>query len=226
MAAGTEVVVRDIYGVHDATGWNDNQRKKFRDDQLDRRADVLFRVYSPVHPPDIQKLHCLLLRPTRDPIWWMMFIRRHYEVLTVREFPNHLQEINNNHDENNSADDHIEDLTVCLLRTEVQFGSHVTNPFWKTQTCGFSLILPKQVPSFFPLSSDEKIKEEAEMSAVRDMYEGLDVGNMTESEQRRHRNIQLNQHPDVLFRVYRRGRLHVLLFRPPVDEIIQRRELW
>ncbi|ROL42118.1 hypothetical protein DPX16_1303 [Anabarilius grahami] len=52
------------------------------------------------------------------------------------------------------------------------------------------------------------------MSAVRDMYEGLDFGNMTESEQRRHRNIQLNQHPDVLFRVYRRGHLHVLLFRP------------
>ncbi|ROL42117.1 hypothetical protein DPX16_1302 [Anabarilius grahami] len=75
--------VEDIYGVLDATRWNDNQRKKFRDDRLDDNADVLFRVYKPVHPPDIQKLHCLLLTPTRDPIWWMMFIRRHY-VLTVQ----------------------------------------------------------------------------------------------------------------------------------------------
>ncbi|XDV28494.1 hypothetical protein PO909_031798 [Leuciscus waleckii] len=53
-----------------------------------------------------------------------------------------------------------------------------------------------------------------EMAAVRDMYEGLNVGSMTEMEQKRHRDTQLNQHPDVLFRVYRRGRLHVLLFRP------------
>ncbi|KAF4101089.1 hypothetical protein G5714_017521 [Onychostoma macrolepis] len=58
---------------------------------------------------------------------------------------------------------------------------------------------------------------EAEMAAVRDMYEGLDVEDMTETEQKRHRETQLNEHPDVLFRIYRRDRLHVLLFRPSDD---------
>ncbi|KAI2647895.1 LARGE xylosyl- and glucuronyltransferase 2-B [Labeo rohita] len=55
------------------------------------------------------------------------------------------------------------------------------------------------------------------MSAVRDMYEGLDVEDMSETAQKRHRETQLNQHPDVLFRIYTQGRLHVLLFRPTDD---------
>ncbi|KAI2647898.1 V-type ATP synthase subunit D [Labeo rohita] len=55
------------------------------------------------------------------------------------------------------------------------------------------------------------------MSAVRDMYEGLDVEDMSETAQKRHRETQLNQHPDVLFRIYTQDRLHVLLFRPTDD---------
>ncbi len=58
---------------------------------------------------------------------------------------------------------------------------------------------------------------EAEMAAVRDMYEGLDVRDMTETEQKRHRETQLNEHPDVLFKIYCVGRLHILLFRPTDD---------
>lgn len=62
---------------------------------------------------------------------------------------------------------------------------------------------------------------EAEMAVVRDMYEGLDVEDLTErekkTEQKIHRETQLNEHPDVLFRIYRRDRLHVLLFRPTDD---------
>lgn len=60
-------------------------------------------------------------------------------------------------------------------------------------------------------------KVEAVMAAVRDMYEGVDVENMTPAEQKRHRETQLNQHPDVLFRINRKDRLHVLLFRPTGD---------
>lgn len=184
MAAVTEVdthFVRKIYGDENVTDWNDKRRKAFRDDQLDGNADVLFKVYRPVDPlATEQKLHCLLLRPTRDPIWWMMFIRRHY-VLTVqwthrvdededeeegkktknkkkhkktkkqvihrladgvthsidvrdvlnisgnreqliifcREFPDHLQEINN-HDENISVDAHIEDLNERIQELQLQ----------------------------------------------------------------------------------------------------------
>ncbi|XP_026086248.1 uncharacterized protein LOC113061401 [Carassius auratus] len=70
--------------------------------------------------------------------------------------------------------------------------------------------LPKCRRSYFS-------KVEAVMAAVRDMYEGVDVENMTPAEQKRHRETQLNQHPNILFRINRKDRLHVLLFRPTGD---------
>ncbi|XP_059420444.1 uncharacterized protein LOC132155750 [Carassius carassius] len=46
---------------------------------------------------------------------------------------------------------------------------------------------------------------------VRDMYEPGD------ERTKAHRETQLNQHPDVLFRIYCEDGLHVLLFRPTDD---------
>lgn len=129
---------RDIYGGEDATDWNDNRRKTYRDKQLDGNADVLFGVYKPVYPTLRENLHSLLFRPERDPIWWMIIIRDKYTKLTVQwthrrvtgpardvinvsgklenleklccEFPNHLQEISNSPVRNSPVDDHIEEL--------------------------------------------------------------------------------------------------------------------
>lgn len=87
--------------------------------------------------------------------------------------------------------------------------------WWAEQVPAFSLHDCKSISDIM-----QKIifhEGEAEMAAVRDMYEGLDVEDMTEKEQKRHRETQLNEHPDVLFRIYRRDRLHVLLFRPTDD---------
>lgn len=55
------------------------------------------------------------------------------------------------------------------------------------------------------------------MAAVRDMYEGEEVDNMTAAAKKRHRETQLNRNPDVVFRIYCQDRLHVLLFRPTED---------
>jgi len=140
MATG---IVNSIYGVVDATEWNSNRRKTRRNNQLDGNADVLFGVYKPVFPFIREKLHGLLFRPERDPIWWMMIIRKKHENLTVQwthrqvtepvrdvinvsggwedleiffhDFPNYLQEINNNPDKNSPVDEHIiEDLTARI----------------------------------------------------------------------------------------------------------------
>lgn len=44
------------------------------------------------------------------------------------------------------------------------------------------------------------------------MYEGLDIQQMTERQKELHRIDQVNQNPDVLFRIYSQGRLHILSF--------------
>lgn len=87
--------------------------------------------------------------------------------------------------------------------------------WWAEQVPAFSLHDYKRISDMM-----QKIilhECEAEMAAVRDMYEGLDVEDMTKTEQKRHRERQLHEHPDVLFRIYTRQHLHVLLFRPTDD---------
>ncbi|XP_060734708.1 uncharacterized protein LOC132851733 isoform X2 [Tachysurus vachellii] len=53
---------------------------------------------------------------------------------------------------------------------------------------------------------------------VRDMYEGVDEHGMTEAQKKAHRDETLLNNPDVLFRIYRKGKLHVLLFMPTDTE--------
>ncbi len=53
------------------------------------------------------------------------------------------------------------------------------------------------------------------------MYEGLHFVFFSKYEEKKekekHREKQLNEHPDVLFRIYCQSHLHVLLFRPTDD---------
>lgn len=145
MAAETEVVTIDdvnpIYGHENATQWGPSRRKTYRNNQLDQNADVIFAVFSPVHPPNLDKLHCLEFKPTSDPNLWMRFIEANYKKLTVqwthrkvtepvrdvitiygkardlgifsKHFPNHLQEINNNHVD-------VEELRARIQELELQ----------------------------------------------------------------------------------------------------------
>lgn len=48
---------------------------------------------------------------------------------------------------------------------------------------------------------------------VRDMYEGVNPGEMSERDKKAHKERNLQRNPDVLFRIYQRGRLHMLLLR-------------
>ncbi|XP_060734697.1 uncharacterized protein LOC132851729 [Tachysurus vachellii] len=49
---------------------------------------------------------------------------------------------------------------------------------------------------------------------VIDMYDGVDEDGMTETQKKAHRDETLQNNPDVLFRIYRKGKLRVLLFMP------------
>lgn len=49
---------------------------------------------------------------------------------------------------------------------------------------------------------------------VRDMYEGVNPTKMTEQEKKAHIARTLHENPDVLFRIYCQGRLHMVLLRP------------
>ncbi|XDV28497.1 hypothetical protein PO909_031801 [Leuciscus waleckii] len=148
LSVGDEVRDRDIYGGEDATDWNDNRRKTYRDNQLDGNADVLFGVYKPVYPTLRENLQCFLFRPERDPIWWMIIIRKQYTKLTVQwthrrdtgsardvinvsgrredleifclEFSKQQEKINNNPVRNSIVDDHIEDLTTLIQDFELE----------------------------------------------------------------------------------------------------------
>ncbi|KAF4071866.1 hypothetical protein AMELA_G00267810 [Ameiurus melas] len=53
---------------------------------------------------------------------------------------------------------------------------------------------------------------------VRDMYEGVDPGEMTTRQKKAHRGRTLQMNPDVLFKIYQEEKLHVLLFSPTDDE--------
>lgn len=53
---------------------------------------------------------------------------------------------------------------------------------------------------------------------VRDMYEGVNLGEMTEHQRKEHRDKILHENPDVLFRIFHQGKLHVLLFMPSNEE--------
>lgn len=53
---------------------------------------------------------------------------------------------------------------------------------------------------------------------VRDMYEGVDPGQMNERQKKAHRDRTLMRNPDVLFKIYQLGKLHVLLFTPKNNE--------
>lgn len=60
------------------------------------------------------------------------------------------------------------------------------------------------------------------IAVVRDMDEGLVIeegqdDKKKEEERKQHRERQLIENPDILFRVYRQTELHVLLFRPTND---------
>ncbi|XDV28569.1 hypothetical protein PO909_031825 [Leuciscus waleckii] len=110
-----------MYGMEDVTDLSVHERKKRREANLDANPDVLFRVYSPVYPPDDEKLCALVFRPTADPIRWMTLLNRYRNITTqwthkqltalprnvikisrrgdeintiCVEFPNHLEEIN------------------------------------------------------------------------------------------------------------------------------------
>ncbi|XP_026990304.2 uncharacterized protein LOC113635204 isoform X2 [Tachysurus fulvidraco] len=49
---------------------------------------------------------------------------------------------------------------------------------------------------------------------VKDMYEGDNQYGMTEAQKKAYRDKTLYNNPDVLFRIYKQGRLCVLLFMP------------
>ncbi|KAG7333528.1 hypothetical protein KOW79_003663 [Hemibagrus wyckioides] len=49
---------------------------------------------------------------------------------------------------------------------------------------------------------------------VRDMYEGVNFFELTSNQRKEHRDKTLHKNPDVLFRIYKEERLHVLLFMP------------
>ncbi|XP_060734704.1 uncharacterized protein LOC132851732 [Tachysurus vachellii] len=50
------------------------------------------------------------------------------------------------------------------------------------------------------------------------MYDGVDEDGMNEAQKKAHRDETLLNNPDVLFRIYQQGRLHVLLFMPTDTE--------
>lgn len=138
-------VVRDIYKEMDVKDWNEEQRKTYRDKQLDGNPDVLFRVYRPVHLPDQNNLRGLLFRPTTDPEQWMTLIEDKYPNLTPQQtnrratqpgrdvihisgssnklqafctaFPGHLQEINHHFKENHD-DVHENKSLRAILRDQ------------------------------------------------------------------------------------------------------------
>ncbi|XDV28495.1 hypothetical protein PO909_031799 [Leuciscus waleckii] len=128
-----------MYGTRDVSGLSIPERKLIREAELDANPDVLFKVYSPVYPPDYEKLCALVFRPTADPIRWMTLLNRYRNITTqwthkqftplprnvikisrrgdeintiCVEFPKHLEEINN------PAND-IEDLGARLQRLKV-----------------------------------------------------------------------------------------------------------
>lgn len=47
---------------------------------------------------------------------------------------------------------------------------------------------------------------------VRDMYEGVNRKDMTEPQRKAFRGEKLSTNPNVLFRIYRQGHLHILQF--------------
>ncbi len=54
---------------------------------------------------------------------------------------------------------------------------------------------------------------EAEMeNHVRDMYEGVNREEMTEAQRKTFRSEKLSTNPNVLFRIYKKGHLHILQF--------------
>ncbi|XDV28403.1 hypothetical protein PO909_031722 [Leuciscus waleckii] len=148
VTVGDRVGFIRIYRNLNATTWNENIRKTYRDNQLEENEDVLFGVYTPVFPPIEKNPQCFLFRPKRDPIWWMTIIRKQNKKLTVqwthrratgpardvinvsgkwehleifcRKFPIHLQEINDNPAGNNPVDDHIEDLTARIQDLQLE----------------------------------------------------------------------------------------------------------
>ncbi len=75
--------VKNMYWVRYVTRWTESERKRVREDQVNRYHDVLLRVYKLVGQNNLEKLHCLIFRPTSDPNRWMRFIRQRYENLTV-----------------------------------------------------------------------------------------------------------------------------------------------
>ncbi|KAB5574642.1 hypothetical protein PHYPO_G00211360 [Pangasianodon hypophthalmus] len=60
----------------------------------------------------------------------------------------------------------------------------------------------------------KNMAENQDMNRVRDMYEGVNPGDMTEAEKKAHIGRTLQNNPDVLFRIYQQDRLHMVMFRP------------
>nr|XP_001338885.3 uncharacterized protein LOC100001846 isoform X1 [Danio rerio] len=60
-------------------------------------------------------------------------------------------------------------------------------------------------------ATEVEIPAAAEGEVVRDMYGENDPRTKA------HRDMQLNNNPNVLFRIYREGLLHILLFRPTAN---------
>ncbi len=48
---------------------------------------------------------------------------------------------------------------------------------------------------------------------MRDMYEGVNHEEMTEPQRKTFRSQRLSTNPNVLFRIYKQGHLHILKFR-------------
>lgn len=77
--------------------------------------------------------------------------------------------------------------------------------------------------SFTILKHQRRLEMAAEAIVVRDMYEelflpdNLTISDIEERGKKDHREKMLNQNPDILFRIYSKGKLHVLLFRPTND---------
>lgn len=66
----------------DVTEWNKNKKKKYRDKKLNENPDVLFKVYNPPYPFNLDNLCGLVFRPTSDPVLWMRLIIQTYTNLS------------------------------------------------------------------------------------------------------------------------------------------------
>lgn len=81
---GQRNTVRNMYGRSGKVlEWTERQRAVFKEEELRQHPDVLFKMFIPIHPPNMINLARLVFRPT-NPAWWMTLIANEYPALTVR----------------------------------------------------------------------------------------------------------------------------------------------